>query len=40
MFPRHFDGGFHIVSEDDEFTRAALVMAAKTYDGRPTLFFS
>jgi hypothetical protein len=32
MFPRHLDGGSHIVCQDDELRRAAVVMAAKADD--------
>jgi hypothetical protein len=27
-----FDGGFHVVGQDDELRRPAVVMGAKTYD--------
>jgi hypothetical protein len=32
MFPSHVDGGFHIVGQDDELRRAAVVMGAETHD--------
>jgi hypothetical protein len=32
MFPGHLDGGFHIVSQDDELRRPAVIVRAKTYD--------
>jgi hypothetical protein len=32
MLPRLVDGGSHIVSQDDELRRPAVVMAAKSYD--------
>jgi hypothetical protein len=32
MFPSHLDGGFHIVSQDDELRWSTIVMGAKTYD--------
>jgi hypothetical protein len=32
MLPSHLDGGFHIVSQDDELRRSAVVIGAKTYD--------
>ena len=32
MFPSHLDGGFHIVGQDDELGRTAVIMGAKTYD--------
>jgi hypothetical protein len=30
--PKHLDGGFHIVSQDDELRWSTIVMGAKTYD--------
>jgi hypothetical protein len=32
VLPRHVDGGFHIVCQDDELRWSMIVMAAKTYD--------
>ena len=32
MFPRHIDGGFHAIGQDDELGRPAVVMAAKAHD--------
>jgi hypothetical protein len=32
MFPSLVDSGFHIVSQDDEFRRPAVVMGAKAHD--------
>ena len=32
MLPGHLDGGFHIVCQDDELGRPAVVMGAKAYD--------
>ena len=35
MFPGHVDGGPHIVCQDDDFGRPAVVMGAKAYDVHP-----
>ena len=35
MLPSGLDGGFHIVSQNYEFRRPAVVMGAKTYDVDP-----
>jgi len=32
MLPSLNDGGFHVVCQDDELGRPAVVMGAKTYD--------
>jgi hypothetical protein len=32
MFPRHLDSGSHIVSQDDELRRTAVIMGAKADD--------
>jgi hypothetical protein len=32
MLPSHLDGGSHIVSQDDELRRPAVVKGAKAYD--------
>jgi hypothetical protein len=32
MFPRLTDGRFHVVCQDDELRRSAVIVAAKTYD--------
>ena len=32
MFPSHVNSGFHIVSQNDELGRPAVVVAAKTHD--------
>ena len=32
MLPRHLDGGFHTVSQDDKLRRSAIVMGAKAHD--------
>jgi hypothetical protein len=32
MFPGHLDGGSHIVCEDDELRRPAVIMGAEAHD--------
>jgi hypothetical protein len=32
MLPRLIDGGFHVVSQDDELRRSAVVMGAEAHD--------
>ena len=32
MFPSHVDGGSHVVCQDDELRRPAVIMGAKAYD--------
>ncbi len=32
MFPSHLDGGSHIVGQDDELRRPAVIKGAKAYD--------
>jgi hypothetical protein len=32
MFPSHLDSGSHIVCQDDELRRPAVIMGAKAYD--------
>jgi hypothetical protein len=36
MFPGHVDRGSHIVGQDDELRRSAVIMGAKTYDVDPS----
>ena len=32
MFPGHVEGGFHVVSQDDELRRTVVVIGAESYN--------
>jgi hypothetical protein len=32
MFPSHFDGGFHVVCQNDKLGWPAVIMGAEAYD--------